>query len=37
MDGALNLHVVDDALWGHVVPQRGPHHRSGHVLRTNRK
>ena len=37
MDGAQDLQVMDDALWGQVVPQRGPHHRIRHVLNTDGK
>lgn len=32
MDRAQDFQVMDDALWGQVVPQRGPHHRIRHVL-----
>lgn len=36
MDGTEDLQVVDDTLWGQVVPQCGLHHCGGHVLSTNR-
>lgn len=32
VDGTQDLQVVDDPLWGQVVPQRRPHHRVCHIL-----
>lgn len=37
VDRTEELWVVDDTLWGQVVPQRGRHHCGGHVLSTNRQ
>lgn len=37
VDGAEDLQVVDDAVWGQVVPQCGLHHCAGHVLSTGRR
>lgn len=34
-DGTQDLQVVDDPVWGQVVPQRRPHHRVRHVLDTD--
>lgn len=36
VDGAQDLQVVDDALGGQVIPQRGLHHGICHILDTNR-
>lgn len=36
VDGTDDLQVVDDTLWGQVIPQRGLHHCGGHVLCANR-